>query len=178
MTSVESDRLRVLPVQGETKQRPLASQYFEHALQQGTHSESEGDGDGDGGEFFQLGSPLPRNVMQIFHESLQRSFPDESPSEAVLQSLLNDIADGMRAGRRIQGDRWRLAIRLREDLLKQTNLEIACNGGELSVVMRTADEHAYHCLVEALPELNAALERRDCGHRRASVFWINQEELQ
>lgn len=179
MTSVEADRLRVVALQHEARQRPLASQYFEHALK---HGENDGFGDGedteDAADTARSGIPLSRDVMQSFYESLQRSLPEESASQGMLKALLCDISEGVQAGRRIPGDRWRLAIRLREDLLKQTNLEVACNGGELSVVFRTADEGAYHCLVEALPDLNAALERRDWGHRRATVFWINPQELQ
>ena len=179
MKSVENDRLRVVPVQHDARSRPLASQYFEHALQHGPHDGSEdGDDVADAADTSRAGVPLSRDVMYSFHESLQRSLLDESASTGMLQALLRDISDGVQAGRRIPGDRWRLTIRLREDLLKQTNLEVACNGGELSVVFRTADEDAYHCLVEALPDLNAALERRDWGHRRATVFWINPQELQ
>jgi hypothetical protein len=184
MMSFEIDRLRILPVQHAAKQRPVASQYFEQTLQRGSHGGSE-DGDDaaedaaeDATDTSRLGLAFAGNVMQTIYESLQRSLPDDSDSSAVLQALLRDISDGVQAGRRIPGDRWRLTIRLREDFLKLTNLEVACNGGELSVVFRTADENAYHCLVEALPDLNAVLERHDWGHRRATVFWVNPQELQ
>jgi hypothetical protein len=179
MTSVENDRLRVLPVQHDVRQRPLASQYFEHALKSGTHDGfDDGDDTEDAADTSHAGVPLSRDVMHSFYESLQRSLAQESAEQSMLEALLCDISDGVQAGRRIPGDRWRLVIRLREDLLIHTNLEVACNGGELSVVFRTADEAAYHVLVEALPDLNAALERRNWGHRRATVFWINLQELQ
>lgn len=179
MTAVENDRARAVPVQNDARPRPLASQYFQDALQYGTHGEFDDGGDAeDAAHTSRSALPLPRDAMHRFYESLQGSLAGESASEGMLQALLRDIAVGVQAGRRIPGDRWRLEIRLREDLLTQTNLEVACNGGELSVVFRTADEDAYRCLVEALPELNAALERREWGHRRATVFWINPQELQ
>lgn len=121
---------------------------------------------------------MPRDVLQLFQESLRHSVAAESASGAVLHSLIRDIADAFQAGRRVQGDRWRLVMRLREELLRQTNLELACNGGELSVTLRTSDTDAYHCLVNALPELNETLERRGWGQGRAAVFWVNPEELE
>jgi hypothetical protein len=122
--------------------------------------------------------PLSPNVMHLFRQSLEHGIPDTHSSiSSILSNLLLDITDSVRLGQRMPGDRWRILLRIQEELLAQTEIEIACTGGELSVVLRTADAVAYRCLVATLPELNTMLERREMSKQLAAVFWVGPEEL-
>lgn len=122
--------------------------------------------------------PLAPNVMRLFRQSLEQGIPDARTNTGnTLSNLLRDIADTVRLGQRMSGDRWRFLLRLQDDVLAQTEMEIACTGGELSVVLRTADEEAYRRVVAALPELNATLAMRQQGEQRATVFWVGPAEL-
>jgi flagellar hook-length control protein FliK len=185
MNPVDGDRLRALVAASDSGERQPAAQRFEDALK---NRHGEQDGGGEQGRDEQpprqpargaLQQPaMPPNVMHWFRQSLDNDLPDASGQSAVLDALLEDIAGGVRAGRRLPGDRWRLTVRLRPEVLPLTEADIACVGGELSVAMRTASEDAYRVLVDALPALNAALEQRQFGNPRTMVFLIGPEDLQ
>lgn len=183
-----ADRLRVLgsqPLDGSDRQTD--ARRFEQEMRR-----RRSDTDDDGGRQEDDGQPPPKaprthaahhpalspNVLHWFRRSIQQGVPDDGGESPVLEALLQDIADGVRAGRRFPGDRWRLTVRLRPEVLPVTEADIACVGGELSVALRTASEDAYRALVDALPLLNAALERRQFGNSRTMVFLIGPEELQ
>lgn len=183
MKPVDGDRTRVLLPDGP--ERPAAAQRFEQALNRrrgddagGGGPQDDGTGSRQGGRAAQAATALSPNVMRWFRHSIERGLPDDGPRGPVLDALLEDIADGVRAGRRFSGERWRLTVRLRPEVLPLTEADIACAGGELSVALRTASEDAYRALVEALPTLDAALEERQIGTSRTTVFLIGPEELQ
>ncbi|MBA2723604.1 MAG: flagellar hook-length control protein FliK [Methylibium sp.] len=185
MNPVDGDRLRALAAASDSGERQPAAQRFEDALK--NRQGDQGGGDEQGGDQQQPRQParaaleqpaMSPNVMHWFRQSLEHDVPDTSGHGPVLDALLEDIAGGVRAGRRLPGDRWRLTVRLRPEVLPLTEADIACVGGELSVAMRTASENAYRVLVDALPALNAALEKRQFGNPRTMVFLIGPEDLQ
>ena len=121
--------------------------------------------------------PSP-NVAGYFRESLESEIKNsQSNAENVISNLLMDISDSVRIGRRMSGDRWRLLLRLRPEFLAQSEMEISCVGGEVSVALRTADEQAYRRLASLLPELNATLSQCQVGERRAVLFWVDCKDL-
>lgn len=195
MTRPEDDRSRVNKVAASGMSRPLLNDKFQSLLQQGAGRErflldkEDSDHDFRQSPHMHPGlrdsiqqspdhSLLSQRMMKSFSDSLQDSSPEREGADSMLNSLLSDISNGIIAGRRISSHKWKLTLRLREDFLNQTNLEISCVSGEFSVLFRTASEEVYQKLVEALPAFNSLLKHRDWGHRAASVFLINVEELQ
>lgn len=186
MNPLDAARLRPVASVPDSSERQPAAQRFEQALKHPPGDDQSGDGQ-DGEQHSprrtaraasQQIAALSPNVMHWFRQSLDQDLPDAERYGPVLEALLQDIAGGVRAGRRLPGDRWRLTVRLRPEVLPLTEADIACVGGELSVALRTASENAYRALVEALPALNAALEQRQFGNPRTMVFLIGPEELQ
>jgi len=186
MMPVHVDPLRPWPIEAVHEDPAMAQRRFELALQQGKHR-GDGDDDDEGqgsprqdDARFSLRStgPSPQELMDVLRRSVQRDVPDDDGRGTHgIEDLLRDITDFVRVGRRMPGDRWRLSFRLRNEVLEDTELEIACTGGDLSVVLRTASERAYRVIVEGLPALNAALAQRQLGGQCASVFWVNPREL-
>lgn len=163
--------------------RSAAADRFERALRRGSEDDSGDDDEAQhqrGHADARERTALPPVVLQTVRRALEPELPDAGlpAGYALLDALLHDIAEGLRAGRRMPGDRWRLRVRLRPVLLESTELEIACMTGDLSVVLRTASELAYRRLAEALPALNAALKRQRVGENRATLFWVDAQELQ
>lgn len=186
MNPLDAARLRPVITLPDSDERQPAEQRFEQALKHPPGDDGSGDGQEDeersprnqARAASQQIAALSPNVMHWFRQSLDHDLPDAERYGPVLEALLQDIAGGVRAGRRLPGDRWRLTVRLRPEVLPLTEADIACVGGELSVALRTASENAYRALVEALPSLNTALEQRQFGNPRTMVFLIGPEELQ
>lgn len=187
MNPLDAARLRLATTLPDGIERPPAAQRFEQALERPRDDGGSGDQQDREGRSprktpldlsEQMESARSPNVMHWFRQSLDHGLPDTERHGPVLDALLQDIAGGVRVGRRLPGDRWRLTVRLRPEVLPLTEADIACVGGELSVALRTASENAYRALVEALPSLNAALEQRQFGNPRTMVFLIGPEELQ
>lgn len=120
---------------------------------------------------------LSPDLLDLFHRAMKSDLTDPKQLyREMLSGLLDDIAGAVKVGRQMPGDRWRLLLRLRHNILPQTELEIACTGGEFSVVIRTSLETSFRLLVETVPQLNAELERRGLGPRCATVFWVGPIE--
>ncbi|RQP21325.1 type III secretion HpaP family protein [Piscinibacter terrae] len=186
MRPVHGEHLRAWPVEAAQDDPVTAQRRFEVALRQGRHpGDGTDDDDGQGSQrqdahrVRQLSmSASPQVLMHVLRQSVQRDVPDDDGRGGDgIEGLLRDIADFVRVGRRMPGDRWRLSFRLRPEVLEDTELEIACTGGELSVVLRTASEQSYRVIVEGLPALNAALAQRQLGGHCAGIFWVNPHEL-
>lgn len=186
MNPLDAPRVRPVAAGLDSGERQPAAQRFEQALKHPPGEDESGD-EQDGERHSprkaaqatsQQIAALSPNVMHWFRQSLEHDLPDAQRYGPVLEALLQDIAGGVRVGRRLPGDRWRLTVRLRPEVLPLTEADIACVGGELSVALRTASENAYRALVEALPSLNSALEQRQFGNPRTMVFLIGPEELQ
>jgi len=189
----EIDRVRFAVPPAALTHRSPAGQRFDDALGEapghGDPGRHPGDENGDsrggdrgssqqpGGRGFELrDGALPPAVLQMVRASLARDPSDALVGTDLPAQLLHDIADGVRAGRALPGDRWRMLVRLQSALLPSTEVEISCTGAQLSVVLRTADEDAYRKIVEALPRLNEALaERRVDGG--AVVFLVTPKDL-
>ncbi len=171
--------------QGASGHRVAASERFERALRS-EPDDASGDGSGRDGaprhrNALQGGAPpLPAEALQTVRRALGvRACPAQDPAESdLLGGLLNDIAEGLRAAARMPGNRWRLRVRLDPALLAASELEMACAHRELSVVLRTASEAAYHRLAETLPALNRALSRQGRGDHAVALFWVGRQELQ
>ena len=111
---------------------------------------------------------------------LQRSVADSSdlaPHGSSLAELLVEVAQGLRAARRMPGDRWRMEFRIREALLSRTLLEIGCNGGCIDVALRTSSHASYRTLVEGLPQLDRVLRRTDPAANPVQVYLVGRSDL-
>lgn len=201
MSASDIDRVRFAVPPAALTHRSPAGQRFDDALGQapghgdpgrhsgddnsdsrgGDHHDEPGGDRGSSqqpsGRCFELrDGALPPAVLQMVRASLARDPSDALVGTDLPAQLLHDIADGVRAGRALPGDRWRMLVRLQSALLPSTEVEISCTGAQLSVVLRTADEDAYRKIVEALPRLNEALaERRVDGG--AVVFLVTPKDL-
>lgn len=173
--------------------RSDTAQRFDEALRRDSGSDAEGRGgrqgrdEGDGRresaerseyDLTLSGREFPASVWRLVRESIARGLPESPAGGGLLEGLLHDIADGVHAGRHLPGDRWRLLVRLRAELLPATEVDISCADERLAVVLRTADEDAYRTLVEALPRLNESLRDRAIASDDAVVFLVTPKDLQ
>lgn len=194
MSRTEDERYRIQPVIGNRVVTQTSAEKFQRALQSDwRHEQSNTEQENHTSNERRV--PLERSnavhpinpdsdnteishrMMQSFNESLKHSLGRQNELDPMLQSLLNDIANGILAGRRISGHKWKLTVRMREDFLSQTNLEISSVSGELSILFRTADSQVYQKLIDSLPQFNHTLKQRNWGDRPVAVFFINAEEL-
>jgi Type III secretion protein (HpaP) len=191
MGHIDTDRARAPGEPAQPALRSAATQRFEDALRRDPRGDGEGrQGEGQrertasprGYDLLLAGSGLPAAVLDTFRESLMRGLPALSDRDrdrdGVLDSLLQDIADGVRAGRTLPGDRWRVLVRLRAELLPATEVDVSCAQGLLVVTLRTADEDAYRAIVAALPRLNRALSDRLGSANEAVVYLVPMQDLQ
>lgn len=194
MNPTDPYSLRLLDVPGAAEigrqQRQHRQHRFEQALRhdQGDGRGHEGGGrDSDTPEREAPAAPptpparrLPPSISPSVLVTLHRSLDSETfgaPAGTVLQELLTEIARSLSAGRRYAGDRWRFVVRLREELLPRTELEIACQFGRLSVTLRTSSQTAYRALTQALPRLTQALAERRLGDERVRIFLVSPADL-
>lgn len=189
MSRIDADRIRPVGGAESTPPRSEAGMRFDAALRRDPNnagSDTDADG-GSGGrspgnraryDLMLPGQGLPGGLFGLFRETIERGLPGGPVDESVLEGLLRDIADGVRTGRQLPGDRWRLLVRLREELLPATEVDIAGVEGQLSVVLRTAREDAYRTIVEALPRLNQSLRDLRVAGTGTTVFLVAAEDLQ
>lgn len=160
-----------------------AAKRFDRAVHTGEHSGGARADRPMGGHAEELTATrgeeeVSAGMLHLFQRAVESDLSDPRQfHREMLAGLLEDIAGALQVGRQMPGDRWRLLLRLRHDIMPQAELEIACTGGELSVVIRTTLEASYRCLVETVPQLNAELERRGLGPSCATVFWVGPVEL-
>jgi Flagellar hook-length control protein FliK len=117
---------------------------------------------------------LPPGVFGVFNESLQQAFSDET---SLVEHLVEAVAKGVQAGKRLQGDGWRFSIRLKPELLEMTALEMSCFNGRVVVVLRTSSGDSYRLIVSALSKLNSALSNQQLGDQCATVLLVNAKEI-
>lgn len=189
MTAIEREPLRRATAPVPSHELREREQRFERALQREGQSEEgsaggEGDGEGfgsaGGGQHRSTGTAFATGVPARALVPLQRSLAAQTlrlPLGSVLEELLAEIAQGLRAGRRLPGDRWRLEFRLRESLLSRTLLDIACTGGRFSVELRTSSQASYCTIVEGLPRLEQAMLQREISVGAVLVFLVGRDEL-
>lgn len=162
----------------------------ENRLQEQRDSQGEDARDGQGesqhkpsaGETF--GAMLRPHAINVLSAQvlvpLQRSVAECSGAQvscSVLDELVAEVVQGLRAASRLPGDRWRMEFRVREELLSRTLLEIGSNGGCVSVELRTSSDSSYRTLVEGLPRLDRALHEASHAVSPARVFLISRSEL-
>ncbi len=183
MSSVDSSRPGPPDVGVTAGPRSQAAQRFDEALRQGRQGGQDNEGNLDhdsqqrrGGDARLVEHSLPPDLLRLFRQSIERGRFDSTP-ESLIEALLRDIADGVRAGRSLPGQRWRLLLRLPTEVLPDTEVEISCAQDTLAVVLRTADQDAYRAIVDSLPRLNGCLRERLSGGE-AVVFLVCREDLQ
>jgi hypothetical protein len=160
-----------------------AAKRFDRAVHSGERSDHATDDDRQYGRAEERtpavgDEALSPGLLHLFQRALKSDLSDPRQFHGgLLAGLLDDIAGALQVGRQMPGDRWRLLLRLRDEIMPQAELEIACTGGELSVVIRTALETSYRRLAETVPQLNAELERRSLGPNCVTVFWVGPVEL-
>lgn len=192
MNDIDANRARSQAAQLQTRQAHAALDRFQSLMQAPVDEDyANGSATGDGkqgrgnafagdpqGEFFEENSPgLSKAVINLFWESLQQEFAQTCDVAGFLNALLRDLTSGLQASRRLQGDRWRLMVRLRPDFLPATALEINCIDNCFRIVLRTAREDAYRVISDALPRLNAALAEKSFSTEKAQLYLVAFEDL-
>ena len=122
-------------------------------------------------------SALPKAVVNLFWESLQKEFEQTPDIAGFLNAFLRDITHSLLNSRRLQDDSYKLMVRLRPDLLPATALEISCNGNRVSIVLRTAQEDTYRLISNALPRLNEALGKKNFYTDKVQLYLVAIEDL-
>lgn len=194
MKPSEVEARRWVPAPGPDEPRLEARRHrFEQVLREGCGGGNGGDGQRGGRDrnADAAGSTLAaahlrrgaRGAVGAVGEGLraaERSLAAERDldrSGRMLAELLAEIAHAVRLRPRLPGVKWRLVVRLREDLLPATELDVACLEGVLQVVLRTASPDACQALHAALPELKQALLAHGLAGTAARVCLVDALDL-
>jgi hypothetical protein len=119
---------------------------------------------------------MPKDALSWLQRSLDGSWQGSESTDAVT-TLLLEISQAIRAGRRYPGDQWCLRVRVREELLVRTEIEIAVNAGRMSVSMRTSCDIAFRTISASLGRLNSALGEMNLVGEGVKVFLVSVKDL-
>lgn len=176
MKTIERDDWRVQPAAATRRaERAAARQAFERALQDSSGEQQQGGREDPG-------RSEPARLLHELIAFLQRSLNSAGlPGPAALQSIARQIAGSV--GHAVQSAQvggtgcWRLRMRLPEELIALSEIDIACRPGQLRIALRTASADSYEQLLAARPELDRALRQRQLAAEPAQVVLIEPRDL-
>ena len=190
MTPVDGDRSRLgAPGTGPADQgvpRSEAGLHFDAALRRDHPGHGGGHGDDEAREgrgkrlrpwSLEPTPGTPASLLGLFQASIDQALPARLDDHEVMGALTRHLVDGVRVGRSLSGDRWQLAVRLQDDVLPATALEIAGVDDQLVVTLRTSDTHSHVLLTHALPRLDQALAGHGYRGVQVSLFLVGAETL-
>lgn len=180
MNHIDPARVRMEPVNLDMDRRHNRQQ-FEQALQRDwVHDHQGGGGGGSGGGSDQDPRGGAQTVAQHALAALTHSLAhikEPTGAEPTVSALMADISQAARAGDRMPGDRWRLTVRVREEVLSRTEIELDAQGPSLSVALRTSSEESLAQIGAALPQLNQSLAQFALVSGGVEVFLVSKKEL-
>ena len=177
----DHSNLRVSAIAPDVERR-LARHRFEAALlsRRGNDQEQSGAGEAfeeeasDGSA--SIAGVLHPNALAAFARSLQE-LRALNQGEGTAAALMGDIVKTIREGRHLPSDQWRLKLRVRDEVLQRTEIEIAAKGGRFSVVLRTCNDTAFEQIGRTLDSLNRALISTGQVSSKVAVFLVSSEEI-
>lgn len=184
MSSVGPYEARLSPIQPVDPARRSLSMSFERSLHRDATDEQGQDGsqDDQGRQPDHKLHPatglqaLPPHALATLQQSIDGMLLDGGSANTT-SALMGEIAQSVRAARRLPGDQWKLSVRVREDVLARTQIDLASQGQSIAVELRTSCETAYRSIGAALGDLQRALERAELSDVKVEVFLVSTEEL-
>jgi hypothetical protein len=177
MNHIDPARVRLEPSNLDMDRRHNRQQ-FEQALQRDWVHDHQGGGAGGGSDQDPRGGAqtAAQHALVALTHSLAH-IEEPTGSEPTVSALMTDISQAARAGYRMPGDRWRLTVRVREEVLSRTEIELDAQGPSLSVALRTSSEESLAQIGAALPQLNQSLARFALVNGSVEVFLVSKKEL-
>lgn len=116
---------------------------------------------GPGAELATLSDVSPAAGASSVHALEQAALSlQQTLAGPSVDQLAREIAHCVRHSAHMRASQWQMTLRLKQEILPETELEIEGNGYRLRVLLRTADVDAYRLVSESKEELDALLRKR------------------
>jgi Type III secretion protein (HpaP) len=105
-------------------------------------------------------------------DPISQAFAAEASRRTRLTRLIDELGGSLQVSDKTRANQWAIRLRLKEEILPQTELQMSSNGHRLSIVLLTADRDTHRSLNSHRDTLIEALKERSKLAVAVDVCWV------